>query len=72
MLGKKRSKDVKPTSVCTYRKGNNNNNKNDSYYVNKTFLSDVKRDGKEETLHPKVLCTRQHLVVLTEGRLIFF
>lgn len=49
LLGKKRrSKDIKSMSVCTYRKGNNNDNEKDSYDMTKTFVSGIKRDGREE------------------------
>lgn len=48
LLGKKRSEDVKSVSVCTYRKGSNKDNKNDRYDMNKTILSGIKRDDREE------------------------
>lgn len=64
MKRKNRSKDVKSMSVCTYRKGNNNDNKNERYEIIKHS-----RDRKERDLHPKVLCTRQHVVVLAKDSL---
>lgn len=41
--------------------------------MNRTSLSGMKRDGREERdLAPTVLCTRRHVEVLTEDSLFLF